>query len=299
MNDNTPHYTELPIAQLEENKGQIAGLPANPRNIQPDTEEETKEYKQFVEKFKPKKTTDDCYTPPEVYEAVKQWVLEEVPEIRELRIVRPFYPGGDYQAEDYTGAVVIDKPPFSILAEIKRFYLERNIPFFLFAPALTVLSPENTRITSIIANCTITYHNGAVVSTSFVSNLFGDTAFILSPDIVNRVKEAQPQAKVTKTLPLYEYPPNVVTSSSLNRYLNRGVSFRVPRSEVHFTKALDNQRKVGKGLYGSGFIISDRVVKILQSAPKLSREIPIRWDLSEREREIIRKLNGETQSQGD
>ena len=37
MNDNNaPHYTELPIAQLEENKGQIDGLPANPRNIQPD-----------------------------------------------------------------------------------------------------------------------------------------------------------------------------------------------------------------------------------------------------------------------
>ncbi len=37
MNDNNaPHYTELPIAQLEENKGQIDGLPTNPRNIQPD-----------------------------------------------------------------------------------------------------------------------------------------------------------------------------------------------------------------------------------------------------------------------
>ncbi|MDD6929181.1 MAG: ParB/RepB/Spo0J family partition protein [Bacteroidales bacterium] len=37
MNDNNaPHYTELPIALLEENKGQIDGLPANPRNIQPD-----------------------------------------------------------------------------------------------------------------------------------------------------------------------------------------------------------------------------------------------------------------------
>ena len=37
MNDNNaPHYTELPIAQLEENKGQIDGLPAKPRNIQPD-----------------------------------------------------------------------------------------------------------------------------------------------------------------------------------------------------------------------------------------------------------------------
>lgn len=26
--------------------------------------EENKEYETFVEKFKPKKTTDDCYTPP-------------------------------------------------------------------------------------------------------------------------------------------------------------------------------------------------------------------------------------------
>ncbi|KXB37261.1 hypothetical protein HMPREF1869_00454 [Bacteroidales bacterium KA00251] len=34
MNDNNaPHYTELPIAQLEENKGQIAGLPAKNRII--------------------------------------------------------------------------------------------------------------------------------------------------------------------------------------------------------------------------------------------------------------------------
>ena len=30
----------------------------------------SKEYEDFVEKFKPKKTTDDCYTPPNVYEEV-------------------------------------------------------------------------------------------------------------------------------------------------------------------------------------------------------------------------------------
>lgn len=35
------------------------------------------EYEAFVNKFKPKKTTDDCYTPPKVYEAVKDWVCEE------------------------------------------------------------------------------------------------------------------------------------------------------------------------------------------------------------------------------
>lgn len=32
-------------------------------------------YQDFVEKFKPKKTTDDCYTPPDVYEAVRDWAV--------------------------------------------------------------------------------------------------------------------------------------------------------------------------------------------------------------------------------
>lgn len=260
-------------------------------NIQPDTAGEPMQYKLFVDKFKPKKTTDDCYTPPEVYEVIKQWVLEEVPQIRQLRIVRPFYPGGDYKAEDYTGAVVIDNPPFSILAEIKRFYLDRGIPFFLFAPSLTLLSTDDKRLTSIVANCSITYHNGAVVSTSYISNLFGDTALILAPELARRVKEAQQAVKAPKAKLRYEYPPNVVTGATLNKYIARGVSLRVPREEVHFTRALDSQRKVGKGLYGSGFIVSDRVAKILQNAPK---EPPTYWELSDREQEIIRQLNGAT-----
>ena len=36
----------------------------------------SKTYEEFVEKFKPKKTTDDCYTPPEIYEAIKDWVCK-------------------------------------------------------------------------------------------------------------------------------------------------------------------------------------------------------------------------------
>jgi hypothetical protein len=30
------------------------------------------EYEAFVDKFKPKKTTDDCYTPPDVYDTVRR-----------------------------------------------------------------------------------------------------------------------------------------------------------------------------------------------------------------------------------
>ena len=56
-------------------------------------------YEQFVEKFKPKKTTDDCYTPPLVYEAIKQWACAEYG-ISPEKIVRPFWPGGDYEQFD-------------------------------------------------------------------------------------------------------------------------------------------------------------------------------------------------------
>ena len=75
----------------------------------------SKTYEEFVEKFKPKKTTDDCYTPPEIYEAVKEWACLEY-SIDPDTVVRPFWPGGDYEAFDYPeGCTVIDNPPFSIL----------------------------------------------------------------------------------------------------------------------------------------------------------------------------------------
>ena len=43
----------------------------------------SKTYEEFVEKFKPKKTTDDCFTAAE-RSAAKVWTLSD----RELEIVR-------------------------------------------------------------------------------------------------------------------------------------------------------------------------------------------------------------------
>lgn len=34
----------------------------------------SKTYGEFVNKFKPKLTTDDCYTPPKIYAVVLDWV---------------------------------------------------------------------------------------------------------------------------------------------------------------------------------------------------------------------------------
>lgn len=58
-----------------------------------DLSEESEEYREFVKKFEAKKTTDDCYTPPVVYDAVAAWVAEKYG-LDPDNFVRPFYPGG-------------------------------------------------------------------------------------------------------------------------------------------------------------------------------------------------------------
>ena len=92
----------------------------NLKNEQMTLQEITPEYEAFVEKFKPKKTTDDCFTPPLVWDAVAEWVEKEYG-VDRSKFVDPFYPGGDYQRFFYSDdCIVVANPPFSIITEIKR-----------------------------------------------------------------------------------------------------------------------------------------------------------------------------------
>lgn len=121
-------------------------------------------YEEFTEKFKHRMTTDYCYTPEPVYDAVKRWAVREYG-IDESSIVRPFYPGGDYEHYDYPkGCVVLDNPPFSKLKTIIKFYDKWEIDYFLFAPTLTILSTmKGTRASGIISAIKVKYENGATV----------------------------------------------------------------------------------------------------------------------------------------
>ena len=84
--------------------------------------ENTTEYKEFEDKFKPKKTTDDCYTPDNIYETVADYVATRF-KVDRNKFVRPFYPGGDYEKYNYmSDSIVVDNPPFSILAQIVKWY---------------------------------------------------------------------------------------------------------------------------------------------------------------------------------
>lgn len=244
----------------------------------------SKTYEEFVEKFKPKKTTDDCYTPPQVYEAVKNWAVGEY-DLHGSRIMRPFYPEGDYKSENYTeDSVVIDNPPFSILSEILKFYLQNGVRFFLFAPHLTLFS-ANLDVTYLVTDSQITYENGAVVKTSFITNL--DTCRIRTAPGLMRAIESSLKTERAK-MPKYNYPPNVVTSSVLARI--KGEEFKIDKSECHFTRALDDQRKEKKAIFGAGFLVSDSKAAELKATELKVKEMPREWRLSEREKEIIKEL---------
>lgn len=268
---------------------------------------DTPEHEAFVAKFKPKRTTDDCYTPPEIYDVVLKWVQARCPQIAGLKVVRPFYPGGDYTKEDYADAVVIDNPPFSILAEIKRFYHHQGIPYFIFAPALTLFTSDIKGTSYIVVNANITYANGANVRTGFISNLFGSKAIILAPDLMQEIDEVERKRKGANSFPTYAYPKNVISSALLNKHVNAGVAMEIDRSEVSFIRKLDSQEASGKAIFGAGFLVSDEVADELEGrfreakierAKKLSANAnttieainEVEWTLSDREKLIIKLL---------
>lgn len=248
------------------------------------------EYDAFTEKFKPKKTTDDCYTPPLVYDAIRDWACSEYG-IDPACIVRPFYPGGDYERLDYPdGCVVLDNPPFSILSKICEFYIDRGIAFFLFAPSLTAFSSRSVvlRMNHIICDADITYENGAVVRTAFVTS-FGGNIAQSAPTLRKAVERAMRQikAETKKERPKYTYPDHVLTAAMLQKYAHYGIEFAVKREDCTYVTKLDSQRETGKGIFGHGLLLSNRAAAEKAAAEEAAAHV---WELSEREKGIIASL---------
>ena len=254
-------------------------------------------YRDFTGKFKPKLTTDDCYTPPEVYDAVRDWACAEYG-IDPAGIVRPFYPGGDYERHSYPdGCTVLDNPPFSILTKICEFYIQHGIRFFLFAPGLTAFSGRSVvmRMTHIVCEAKITYANGAVVSTAFVTNLGGDVIARTAPELRRAIEAAQKRAKQTKQMPKYEYPPHVLTAAMLQRYSKYGIELAVTKKDCMPISKLDAQAGAGKAIFGGGLLLSERAAAERAAAERAAAERAAAtvWELSERERRMIAALGTE------
>lgn len=248
-------------------------------------------YEQFVDKFKPKKTTDDCYTPAEVYEAVKDWAMNKFGIPEDAKIIRPFWPGGDYRQAKYPkGCVVIDNPPFSILKQICNYYNERGIKYVLFCPALTSMN-SCSKGTCFVKE-SITYENGAKVPTAFTHN-FSD-ALEAAPELNAKLKEINGAGK--KSLPKYTYPPEVITAFMLMNIAAGGMHYKVDKFEK--VRKLDSQKPYKKAIYGAAALVSRqkaeeakrKVEEARRKAEKEEQEKNIEWKLSDREKNIVKKL---------
>lgn len=208
----------------------------------------SKTYEEFVEKFKPKKTTDDCYTPPDIYEIILNYALEKNG-WQGRPVVRPFYPGGDFENYKYpNNCVVIDNPPFSIMSKIVNWYNEKGIDYFLFAPALTlfnIAAPAH-----IAPNCSITYENGAIVRTAFVSSKGAllETSTDLTKQIKNYYAERRSKKKPNRK---NVYPNTFITGAKLAVLANHGVELKVDDAERVNTLYTAEGKPVK--VFGSGY----------------------------------------------
>ena len=254
------------------------------------------DYESYVAKFADQaKTTDDTYTPRDVYEAVLTYV-RSVYDMTDKVVLRPFYPGGDYENAEYPeNGVVIDNPPFSLFVPIVEFYTVRNVPFFIFGSGLTITNCCRYCTAVIIAE-QITFENGAKIKCNFASNLFGNMMIKTAPQL-DELLRACPSQVQPKKLARMEYPDEVLSVGHMQTICKGGIEFNVTRDECEIIRRLDlldsNAHK--GGLFGYHFLLNsektaEKVAAKEQAIAKRNEDVDV-IKLSERERRIIKQLN--------
>ena len=271
----------------------------NRERFNTEREEGNDEYNEFLDKFEQPKTTDDCYTPDNIYEVVMLFVEDRYGVERD-NFVRPFYPGGDYEAQRYAKSdIVVDNPPFSILAQIIDFYVEKKQRFFLFAPGLAAMNyTSRPGVTAICTYAGITYENGASVATSFLTNMESEDFVAMSvPELSNAIIETNKinEKAMRRDIPKYEYPFEVLTAAKLGYLSKYGQKLEIHRTDALYIRALDAQKEYDKGIYGGALLLSERAAAERAAAERAAAERASAtvWKLSERELEIVKSLGGE------
>lgn len=195
-------------------------------------------YEDFIERTTGRnKTSDDCYTPDCVMQEVFDYVARRW-DLDPARFVRPFYPGGDYEHFEYPdGCVVVDNPPFSIIASIERFYLDRGQRFFLFAPGLVMCNKASKDCLHIVINREVKFTNGHCQRIGFVTNLPSPNVLEYEPAFDGIGRPTNPRAKLT-------HSPRLWTVSRVHKERTN-----VPRDQVEWVN-----KENGRDLFGAGYM---------------------------------------------
>ncbi len=125
---------------------------------------------------------------------------------------------------------------------------------FLFAPTLTMFSNKKKLQLHNNSFAALVLHtkNGAVVNTSFITNLDDpDLQIRTAPALYKAIKLADNKtlAAIKKQLPKYSYPDNVITSAKLYPFAKYGIDIKIKKSQCHFIRALESQRAKKKRVF--------------------------------------------------
>lgn len=219
--------------------------------------ESSKTKRQATFKATYKTSSDECYTPQGVYDIVLKYA-HTLARFSDKNVLRPFYPNGDYQAENYKGKIVVDNPPFSKMAEIVKFYVANNIKFLLFANHLTLFNVARYA-TAIVVNAAVSYENKKRVATSFITNLCSpDIKVIVEPSLRYEIKEYYKPSTTAKSTQL---DPDIVTANKLGLE-NIKQRFIINASDIK--GYVHNNPSNNKAIFGGGYQVKKRVINEIE-----------------------------------
>ena len=242
-------------------------------------------------------TPDEWYTPPAVYDAVLDYAVDRY-NLQDKHIVRPFIPSGDYQRYVYDkNDVVIDNPPFSITTKIVNWYIDNNIPFFLFINGLYAVSLSRGlpgKASVIVTNANGSFYNKGSeksIKLGFVTNLEPKN-IILRGDatLTNRLNGLVKK----KTFKRFRYPANFLKNNDILTALQRNVELQLTTDNCLFEDNLDYHKSQRVKVFGGGYLVDDKLYAEFKES--LKQDLPNTYcvTLSLREQKLIEHLNTKT-----
>lgn len=249
------------------------------------------DYEAYVAKFKDApQNTDDTFTPPDVFEAVLEWLKGKGKITDGTPIIRPFYPGGDFETADYPdGCVVVDNPPFSIFTKCCKWFTARGVPFFLFGPGLSITYVADF-CTIILTDSAIRFENGVMVLVSFASNMFGGAAAIAAGDLAQMLDGCESQRERTrKKTRKFVWPEGVVAASDLRTIAKAGGTFILEREYCEVAGCIGGESIFGKA-WLSGQHAAAKAAAAAAAKAAAAKVDVVKVELKPSERQTLERL---------
>ena len=137
------------------------------------------------------------------------------------------------------------------------------------------------------------------MSTSFVTNL-EDNRVRVVPDLFKVIEaaNAENQAQFKKEMPKYKYPDEVLTAAMCGYMSKHGVALTIRKEDSYHIRQLESQKEYNdSAIYGSGYLLSEKAAAEKAAAEKAAaakaaaeKAAAHVWELSEKEKEIVRSL---------